>query len=292
MLEQEQKMSNGVHKRMYILAIIISFFIFTSLWGFYISVRPPKIHSPITPQDLGLDYEDISFVTSDNLTLRGWFLPSKASFAKTIILLHGYPADKGNILPALSFLNKGYNLLLFDFRYLGQSEGKYSTAGAKEVEDLRAAIKFLKARGIQEVGVWGFSMGGAVALMAAKDAPEIKAIISESSYASLSRMAPELYRLPVLRHMLGFLTELWARIFLGINVKEVSPQDRVKNLTLPILIIHSKNDKVIPFAEALLLQDALKNNPDAGFWFEKNLVHGQLGKEYEKRIEEFFGKNL
>lgn len=280
------------YKMVYIFTIIISFFLFTSLWGFYISVRPPKIHSPITPQDLELDYEDVSFVTNDNLTLRGWFLPSKTSFAKTIILLHGYPADKGNILPALSFLNKKYNLLLFDFRYLGQSEGKYSTAGAKEVEDLRAAIRFLKTRGIQEVGVWGFSMGGAVALMAAKNTPEIKAIISEASYAKLNLMAPELYRLPALRYILGFLTELWARIFLGINVKEVSPSESVKNLTVPILIIHSKNDNVIPFAHALLLQDALKNNPRAEFWFEENLAHGQLGGEYQKRIEEFFEKNL
>lgn len=284
------------HKIMYIFTIIISFFIFTSLWGFYISVRPAKIHSPVTPQDLGLAYEDISFVTSDKLTLRGWFLPSKASFAKTIILLHGYPADKGDILPALSFLNKRYNLLLFDFRYLGQSEGKYSTAGAKEVEDLRAAIKFLKARGVEGAGVWGFSMGGAVALMAAKDAPEIKAIVSEASYASLDRMAPNLFRLPALRYPLGYLTGLWAKLFLGVNVKNVSPVESAKNLSAnggtPILIVHSKNDEIIPFTHALLLRDALKNNPRAEFWFEENLRHGQFNEEYQKRIENFFQKNL
>lgn len=116
--------------------------------------------------------------------------------AKTIILLHGYPADKGDILPSLAFLNERYNLFLFDFRYLGQSEGLYSTAGAKETDDLASAIEYLKSRGVEEVGVWGFSMGGAVALMSIKKIPEIKAVVSEASYANLGLMARELLSPP------------------------------------------------------------------------------------------------
>lgn len=278
---------------MYIFAIIILFFIFTSLWGFYISIRPPKIVSRVTPKDLGLDYEEISFPTKDGLTLRGWFMPAKTETpAKTIVPLHGYPADKGDILSALSFLNKKYNLLFFDFRYLGESQGKYSTAGAKEAEDLLAAIRFLQSRGIDEVGVWGFSMGGAVALMAASEAHEIKALISETAYARLDLMAPELYRVPGLRHILGFLTRFWGIIFLGIDAKRVSPEDAAQKLTIPILLIHSTNDEVIPFTHALRLKEALKQNPRAEFWFKENLFHGDLGREYQKRIEEFFDKNL
>ncbi len=275
-----------------IVFAIVFFFIFTSLWGFYISIRPPKIISTITPNDLNLEYEDVSFVTDDGIVLMGWYIPSKVSDAKTIILLHGYPAYKGDILPALSFLNKKYNLLLFDFRYFGQSEGKYTTAGAKEVDDLLAAIRFLKTKGIEEVGVWGFSLGGAVALMTAPQAPEIKAIISESSYASLNLMALQLYRIPILNYPLASLTEFWAKVFLGIDLKNVSPANSAKNLNIPILIVHSKNDEVIPFKNALLIQEALKNNPRAEFWFEENLIHGQLGEEYQKRIGEFFDKNL
>ena len=171
-----------------ILLILILFLPLTSLLGFYSSIKPPKIVSDITPKDLEFDYEKVSFITSDGIKLIGWWLPNKNPAAKTLVLLHGYPADKGDILPALAFLNKRYNLLLFDFRYLGQSEGRYSTAGAKETADLTAAIQYLKTRGINEIA-YGFSMGGAVALMTAKQAPEIKAIISESSYASLDLMA-------------------------------------------------------------------------------------------------------
>jgi dipeptidyl aminopeptidase/acylaminoacyl peptidase len=276
----------------FILLALIFFFLFTSFWALYRAIKPPKITSTITPKDLSFNYEEVSFTTKDGVTLAGWYVPSRTKTLKTIVLLHGYPADKGDVLPALSFLSRSYNLFLFDFRYLGKSGGGHSTAGAKEVEDLFAAARFLKSRGIEEIGVWGFSMGGAVALMAAKDAPEIKAVVSEASYASLDRLAPTLFRLPILRYPLGYLTGLWARLFLGVDITRVSPAERAKDLTIPILLIHSKNDDVIPFSHALLIQESLKSNLRAEFWFEENLAHGQFGEEYEKRIEEFFEKNL
>ncbi|MBI4132611.1 MAG: alpha/beta fold hydrolase [Candidatus Sungbacteria bacterium] len=276
---------------MFITSAVIFFFLFTSLWGLYISIRPPKIISQITPRDLGMVYEEVSFKTRDGLALSGWFVPSSKQKTKTIVLLHGYPADKGDILPALSFLQKNYNLFLFDFRYLGKSEGSYSTAGAKEKEDLLSAIRYLKTRGIEEIGVWGFSMGGAVALMTAAEAPEMKAVVSEVSYARLDLMAPELYKIPGLRYVLGYLTGLWGNLFLGIDIQKVAPEEAARTFQIPALIIHSTNDDVISFSHALRLKEALAKNPRAEFWFQGNLVHGELGGEYQKRIEEFFSKN-
>jgi len=275
-----------------ILFAIGIFLVFLSLFGFYSSIRPPKIISGTTPSDFGLEYEQIFFTTADGVRLAGWLIPSRAENAKTIILLHGYPAEKGDILPVLSFLNEKYNLFLFDFRYFGESGGKYSTAGAKETDDLSAAVRFLKSRGIDEVGVWGFSLGGAVALMTAPDHPEIKAVVSDSSYARLDLLVPELYRIPILKYPLAELTRLWGRMFLGINAKEVSPAGSAETLEIPVLIIHSKNDNVIPFKNAVLIQEALKNNPTAEFWFQENLFHGQLDGRYRENIEDFFERNL
>jgi len=277
---------------MVIILYIVLFFLFASLWGFYSAIRPPKLVSNNTPADLGLSYEDVSFKTDDGLRLAAWFIPSDKKDAKTIILLHGYPADKGNILPFMTFLQKEYNLLLFDFRYHGQSEGKYSTVGARETKDLLAAIAYLKTRGINEIGVWGFSLGGAVALMTAPQAPEIKAIVSESSYANLSLMTRQLYILPILKYPLGWLTGLWGKVIIGIDLKEVSPMKKAQQLNIPILIIHSTDDRVIPFSHAQLLQQSLKNNSDAQFWFQEGLVHGQLGGQYEKRVLDFFEAGL
>ena len=275
-----------------VVLIVFLFLVIISLWGFYSSIRPPKILSTLTPRDLKMGYEDVSFRTADRLTLRGWHIPSAKTTEKTLILLHGYPADKGDILPALAFLHEDFNLLLFDFRYLGESEGSYSTAGAKEVEDLLAAIRFIKSRGIKEVGVWGFSMGGAVALMAIEKAPEIRAVISESSYSSLAQMALRLFGIPLLNYPVAYLVGFWANLFLGIDLRDVSPAERVRNATIPILLIHSSTDAVIPFSHAQSLREALANNSRAEFWFKEGFVHGQLGSDYQSRVRNFFHKNL
>jgi fermentation-respiration switch protein FrsA (DUF1100 family) len=275
-----------------VVLIVLGFLFILSLWVFYASIRPPKIISALTPRDLKMIHEDVSFRTADGLTLRGWDIPCAKTTGKTLILLHGYPADKGDILPALVFLHKDFNLLLFDFRYLGQSDGSYSTAGAKEVEDLLAALQFLKTRGVNEVGVWGFSMGGAVALMTIEKAPQIKAVIAESSYASLAHMALELFRIPLLNYPIAYLVGVWARLFLGIDLSDVSPLERVRHTALPILLIHSSADAVIPFSHAQLLQAALKNNPRAEFWFHAEYAHGQLAADYQSRVRNFFHKNL
>ncbi|HWP60937.1 MAG TPA: alpha/beta fold hydrolase [Candidatus Acidoferrales bacterium] len=275
------------------ILLVACFFLLLSLWGFYISIRPPRILSATTPKNFALDYEEISFVTEDRVRLRGWFIPCpRGATTKTIIALHGYPADKGNILPVVAFLSEKYNLLLFDFRYLGESEGRYSAVGGKETRDLAAAVAFLKARGAGEIGVWGFSMGAAVALMAAPGLPEIRAIVSESSYAQLDLMAPALYQIPGLRYPLAWLTGVWSRLFLGVNLSGVSPQRSARRLTIPVLVSHSKTDQTIPFEHALLLKAALKENPKAEFWFHDDLFHGQLAGDYQKRVAAFFAAHL
>jgi len=91
---------------------------------------------------------------------------------------------------------------------------------------------------------------------------------------------------------LGYLVWLWAKIFLGIDLRTVSPVEAVQNITLPLLLIHSSTDDVIPFSQALLLKEALKNNPRAEFWYHAGPTHGQLGTEYEKRVADFFRRHL
>ena len=263
-----------------------------SLWGFYSAIFPIKIISTHTPRDFGFLYEDVSFYTQDHLLLRGWFVPNKNKNAKTIILLHGYGADKGDLLPSRLFLAQNYNLLFFDFRYFGQSEGSYSTVGLNEIKDLKAAIHFLKKRGIHEVGVWGLSMGGAVALMTAKEMKEIKGMVVESSYARLDFMIYQYFSIPLLRYPLGLLMRLWGYLFLGYDVKSVSPMEAASRLEIPVLLIYSENDQLIPYAQAVLLRDSLAHNPHAEFLVYKNIPHGGLEKGYEIKIQDFFRKGF
>ena len=57
-----------------IVLIVSALLIFASVWLFYVSIRPPKIVSLITPRELNMPHEQVSFTTADGLTLRGWFI--------------------------------------------------------------------------------------------------------------------------------------------------------------------------------------------------------------------------
>ena len=128
--------------------------------------------------------------------------------------------------------------------------------------------------------------------MTAPETPEIKVIVSESSYASLSLMASQIYRLPLLKYPLAFCTGLWGRALFGMKLSQVAPAESVKRLNVPVLIIHSKKDEVIPFSHALLIQEGLRNNSKAEFWFQEGLLHGQFSDVYEDKVERFFEKHL
>ncbi len=99
---------------------------------------------------------------------------------------HGYPFDKANILSHALFPHARFHLLLPDFRYFGNSEGAYTTAGSLETQDVAAAVSYLEQRNEvdpERIGALGFSMSAAAFLLARH--PGIKAIVADSAYATL-----------------------------------------------------------------------------------------------------------
>ncbi len=274
-----------------ILVYLVVFMVIFSLLIFYMSIRPQKIITDLEPSDLGLKYEEITFKSADGVKLSAWFIPNNKTKA-TIIVMHGYPADKANLLGIAEFLAKDFNVFLFDFRSFGKSEGSYTTAGYLEKNDLLGAIQYLeKEKNITKIGVFGFSLGGAVALMT--NHTNIKAIVTDSAYTKLSHMVEHMYSpFFILKYPLSFLTKLYGIIFLGLNVDDVSPVDNIINIKTPILIIHAEKDSQIPVNEAYLLHNA---NRKAELWIVKNADHGMAHatnpEEYENKIIEFFKEN-
>ena len=117
-------------------------------WGSGVILHPPAM-SPmwIFPEQFGLRYEKVSFKTEDGLRLRGWFLPSPTGDKRTLIMCHGWGDNKGELLKQTFFLNEtgGFNLLYFDFRSHGESEGEITTVGGLETMDFDAAAAWLRA---------------------------------------------------------------------------------------------------------------------------------------------------
>lgn len=271
---------------------IMLFLILFSLLTFFMSIHPRKIITNLAPEDLGLEYENVAFKSADGFKLSGWFFPNNKTKA-TIIVMHGYPADKANLLGIAEFLAKDFNVLLFDFRSFGRSEGKYSTVGALEKNDLLGAINYLvKEKNITKIGLYGFSLGGAVALMA--NTNNIKAIVTDSAYARLSDMVKHMYSIFLFfKYPLYYLTKLYGVLFLRINIDDVSPADAIADIKVPIFLIHAEKDSQIPVEEAYLLHEA---NKKAELWIVKNADHGMTHtinpEEYEKKVSGFFEKNV
>jgi len=294
--------------RIIIYGLII--YVSLSLYFFYAYIHPAKFISGITPRDLGLGYEEITLVTKDGIKLAGWFIPQKKS-SQAIIVCHGYPADKGNVLEMAAFLAPHYNLLFFDFRALGRSQGRFSTGGWQEREDFFSAVKFLKEKGFSDIGALGFSMGAAVILMA--NSPDInpvrnttfsntenkisngvKAIVSDSSYASLDAVLHLIFKnFGILRYPFVGMMKLLARLFFKIDVDSVSPLKYISQIKAPIFLIHSELDSQIPLEHAQLLHRA---NPKTELWIIPGADHGGgfglKQEEYQEKVLKFFQTSL
>jgi len=259
---------------------------------FWLYVHPRRTVGAARPENYKLKPEEIKLTTADGLQLDAWFIPHRAS-RKAVILCHGYPMDKSDVLGMTSFLAADFNLLYFDFRATGKSGGFFSTGGAREVRDIDAAVKFLETRGmVKGIGIFAFSMGAATALLSKN--PAIKARALDAPYADLAAELDHIFlpwgswRKPLLVLMKG-----WSRLVMGVNINSVSPVKNTAAFAAPMLLIHGDADDQVPVGNSLAIKAA---NPAAELWVVKGAGHGEnryrANGEYEKRLSAFFKKNL
>ena len=249
----------------------------------------------MTPKAYGMEYEEVKFKTEDGLTLSGWLVIQNKT-KPTIIVGHGYPFDKANILSLTPFLYPHYNLFLFDFRSFGESEGKVSTVGYRETKDVKAAVKYLKSRKDikQSFGAIGFSLGAAAFIMA--NPKELKAIVADSSYANINKMIERSYWFfGPLKFPFVWLTQLYTKLFLGINTSEIQPMESIKEVKAPVLLIHGADDwQISPENSKLIYENSNKNKTE--LWLVEGAGHGfgyaKDTEAYERKVLTFFKRHL
>lgn len=256
---------------------------------------PRTIESGVTPEDFELSYENVSFETSDGIEIKGWFIPKETGNeqAPVIIFLHGYPAEKGDLLQLARTFHDFYNILLFDFRALGESGGYISSLGFNERKDVLGAVEYVKMRGYTDIGVWGFSMGGAAGLFATAESNDIDVVVADSSYANLSNMGQVVFReFSFLQGVFGKIMMLWAGLFLQENPANVSPANALSNIYVPTLISYVTNDNVIPESESEMFKNVARDKENVSIVTHESDIHGLLHPEYQIQIRDFFDKYL
>jgi pimeloyl-ACP methyl ester carboxylesterase len=262
-------------------------FVTLSLVSFWLAVRPPRLAVALTPADVKLAVEEMWIETADGLRLSAWLSPKPG--APAIVLLHGYPAEKADMLPLAAALARRFTVLLVDLRYFGRSQGRVTTLGFRERDDLRRAIDALARRGHDRVGVFGFSLGGAIAITTAVEEPRIGALAAYSPFADLRMLAHELYAwMGPLRYPFVGLMRLWSRLFLGADVTAYPPVVAAGRLSIPVYLMASRDDEQIPFRHAERLREALAANPRAEYEFLDRGRHGFMAPDVEQRLEQFF----
>ena len=250
-----------------------------------------------TPRELGVPFEDVSFKTTDGLTLRAWYSPARNAH-RVVIVAHGRHAGKWTALRYMPALYRaGLNVLAFDFRNHGNSEGSVTTTGYLEKRDVRAAVNYAFQRGNRSVGVYGFSMGAATSILAMADDPRIQAGIFESSFADFGDLIAEtaradyfVPRFPMVPFVLG-LFEMRS----GARVAEIRPQSVVASIApRPVFFIHGSADPVIRMSHSLRLVENAREPKQ--FWAVAGGKHVDSWNVNAKRAEllvtHFFTRNL
>jgi fermentation-respiration switch protein FrsA (DUF1100 family) len=270
----------------------------------YANTHPPKYPLHIPPSEFKVDYEEVSFISADGIVLKGWLVKPLHSRepSSAIIICHGVGANRSDFTElAVSLSQRGHFVLLFDFRAHGESGGRRTSLGYHEQKDIEAALAFLKTRPTmidpKSTGIYGFSMGGSAAVLAAAKTGAFSAVVADSAFTSLRDQAKDaitgFYHLPSFPFL--HLAVLGYELYFQTNVDSISPVSVIAAIApKPVLIIAGEGDKLIPANNGRKLYAAAGEPKE--LWIIPGADHGgtlaAAGSEYDKRVGEFFDKNL
>ena len=228
-------------------------------------------------QSLSLPYEEVWLTAEDGTRLNAWFVPGKRP--ATILLLHGNAGNISHRMDKLEILHRlGYSIFMPDYRGYGKSLGRPSEAGI--YLDAQAAYQYLlgvRRLRLSQIILYGESLGCAPALHLAAQVPA-GALILEAPFTSVPDMA---------KLLLPFLPAN------RLVRQRYDNKNKIGITKLPILILHSPEDEIIPFKMGEELYRLarppkelirLRGDHNAGFMVS--------GGAYPKAIADFLKRHL
>ena len=260
----------SINTVLYLLLSIIGVYCALALYVFL--MQPKLIYYPsvpsrtleATPAVIGLNYEELTFSTTDGEQLHAWYVPHPQARA-TLLFAHGNAGNISHRLHSIQLFHElGLNVLIFDYRGYGQSTGKPGENGT--YRDAEAAWAYLtKTRGVDpgKIILFGRSLGAAVITDLATRTRSA-GVILESAFLSVPDMAATIY---------PWLPVRWLASYRYDN------GEKVTRITQPLLIVHSRRDEIIPFEQGeRLFQQAnepkqfleLRGRPNDGFYVSRD----------------------
>ncbi len=265
----------------------------------YMPISPMKRTSHLTPNDFAMRSDTLAIAVENGLILRGYFLHANLLRPKgTIIMVHGIGGFKEGFLGYSKILvDNGFNVILYDQRGHGKSDGKYCTFGFYEKHDISkfvdiAETKFPKL----PVGIHGSSLGGAVALQALAIEKRLRFGIVESTFHRLEDIVME-YGQDYFKFKSRWLAQrVLSKSALIANYKpfDVKPIEAAAQIEQPMLVIHGDKDTKIPIAFNQENYAALRSQ-DKEFYTVHGAGHLDVGSVggavYLSKVIAFFDKH-
>jgi alpha-beta hydrolase superfamily lysophospholipase len=226
--------------------------------GYYVAhaLTAPRHMDPtdefvFTPYETGVEWEHISIPTDqEGRLLDGWWFP-RLETDRVVLGLTGYRSSKSDLIGIGSSLwRAGYNVLLFDYPGHGRGPAAPVTLAHRELRDVHAALDYTLGRlPNAQIGVIGFSMGAALAILAAAARPEIRVVIADSPFAThadvLSHAIARTLRIPGDPFLPA--ADFFLERFAGYRSADVAPLSVVGSIApRPLLLIHGTEDQIIP----------------------------------------------
>lgn len=258
-----------------------------------------KLKDGQDPQSIySASFEHVRVPTADGLTLDGWFIPETGA-QRTILICHGAGANKGNFIWFFGpLIGHGYNVLFFDFRAHGASDGRMATYGIREKADVVAAVEWLKRDRPSQSNVvvgLGSSQGAMALALAAAEDSRLDAVVLDSPFTSPRDLLHDDFgRVPVVGPLVADWLLALASVQTGTNFFNVSAERAVASLRdRPVFVVHGDEDMIMPASHSQRLYDAAPG-PKA-IWFgpgpHSNIITTEP-EEYGKRLFAFLDEHL
>ena len=216
-----------------LIIFLVYFFILIFLYFYQRNLLYHPNENNYSGDQISVDIKKVKILTSDKIELIGWYHEKNIKNLKTLLFFHGNAGSLENRIHKLNhFKEMDINFLIIAWRGFSGNKGKPSEKGL--YDDGQSAINWLKNNGLDEKNLilYGESLGTGVATHLAQN-KNFAGIILETPFTSMIDAAKTFYPYIPVKLLLK---------------DKFENQKKIKNINLPILIMHGEVDQIVPFS--------------------------------------------
>ncbi len=255
-----------------IVGILALYFLFTHLVQRLFSL--PHIANSKKPEDYGItDYRDLRINTADNKKIQVWDINPNGKNI-TVYAIHGWANTAEKFLPIAKVLSQNYRVILVNSRNHGESDTTDYSTIANFKDDLSTTLDHFKTE--NKTVIIGHSLGGGASLLTASLRQDIDGVVVIASFADLEKYMRNKFlkgKMPKI-----FITSMinYVEIHSQIHMKEVSPINTIKKITIPVLLAYGTEDKTVDYDDCHKIIEAAVGNNNAELISMEGHSHSSL----------------